>query len=254
VIQYLENFGYGKNQWAFRKRSSSRDLSLVCVSSWILCCCRGFKVALYFGDIKAAFDRVYKDYLLAKLHSIGVADTFIDFLNSYLEPRIGRVAVEGVLSDVFELADMVFQGTVLGPSLWNVFFHDVANEASCLGGKEQLFADDLTVSKAYATNITNEEIAADMTFTKKSVHAWGTRNRVEFDADKEHVLIMYLRHGERLFVKLFGCTIDAKLTMSLAVDQLVARVRPKVKALPRTRGMYSHADMMMQYKKLISGA
>ena len=99
----------------------------------------------------------------------------------------------------------------------------------------------------------NEEIAADMTFTKKSVHAWGTRNRVEFDADKEHVLIMHLRHGEGELVKLLGCTIDAKLTMSPAVDQLVARVRPKVKALLRTRGMYSHADMMMQYKTHIWG-
>ena len=103
------------------------------------------------AHIKAAFGRVYKDYLLAKLHSIGVADTFIDFLNSYLELRIGRVAVEGVLSDVFELADMVFQDIVFGPSLWNIFFHDVANEASCLEGKEQLSADDLTVSKAYET-------------------------------------------------------------------------------------------------------
>ena len=57
--------------------------------------------------------------MLAKLHSAGVADVSIDFLNSYLEPRIGQMAIEGVLSECITLADMVFQGTVLGPMLWN---------------------------------------------------------------------------------------------------------------------------------------
>ena len=44
--------------------------------------CRDMKVALYLGDISGAFDRVFKDYLLAKLHSAGVADIFLDFLNA----------------------------------------------------------------------------------------------------------------------------------------------------------------------------
>ena len=45
-------------------------------------------------------------------------------MNSYLLPREGRVRVEGALSDVMLLVDMVFQGTVLGPPLWNAFFAD----------------------------------------------------------------------------------------------------------------------------------
>ena len=70
-------------------------------------------------------------------------DTFIDFLNSYLLPSEGIVAVEGALSEAMLLCDMVFQGTVLGPALWNTFFSDVATEI-LLGTQEiNLYADDL---------------------------------------------------------------------------------------------------------------
>ena len=81
---------------------------------------------------------------------------YLDFLNSYLEPRIGHVAVEGVLSEVIDLTDTVFQGTVLGPTLWNVFFQDVTSAATAHGGEEQKSADDLSISKPYPLEVSND--------------------------------------------------------------------------------------------------
>ena len=122
LISFLEKHGYGNAQWAFRKESSARDLLLVLVSTWIRKICMGRKIGLYLSDIAGAFDRVDKDCLMLNFFSIGVSDQFLDFLNSYLEPRIGRVTVEGAYSDTFDLCNMIYQGTVLGPPLWNVFF------------------------------------------------------------------------------------------------------------------------------------
>ena len=96
------------------------------VMSWTLAICCGQKVGAYLSDISGAFDKVFKPYLLAKLQAAGIIADFLNFLDSYLEPRIGRVVVQGTASDDFELADSVFQGTVLGPTLWNVFFEDIA--------------------------------------------------------------------------------------------------------------------------------
>ena len=87
---------------------------------------------------------VYKDYLLAKLQTAGVGACFLNFLDPYLQPRKAIVAVEGVTSEEFEIANTVFQGTVLGPPLWNVFFSDVTQPASSTGGIPSLFADDLS--------------------------------------------------------------------------------------------------------------
>ena len=75
---------------------------------------------------------------MAKLYSAGVANIYLRFLDAYLEPRVGKVAVGGVISDLFVLEDMVFQGSVLGPALWNIFFQDVFHSAAWHGGTPQL--------------------------------------------------------------------------------------------------------------------
>ena len=64
--------------------------------------------------------------LISKLSQIGLPSTFLDFLNSYLLTRGGFVRVDGAVSEVMLLSNMVFQDTVLGPCLWNAFFGDVA--------------------------------------------------------------------------------------------------------------------------------
>ena len=96
-------------------------------------------MAVYLGDISGAFDRVYKEILMAKLFSIGLPDFFLVFLDASLSPRIGYVTVAGVLSDVFDLSNMVFQDTVLGPTLWNSFFSDIAFAVSSGGDEGRLF-------------------------------------------------------------------------------------------------------------------
>ena len=92
---------------------------------------------------------MFKPYLLAKLQNFGVGTAFLNFLDAYLSPREGRVVVQGSCSDPFEIANSVFQGTVLGPPLWNTFFSDVSAAARHTGGKEQMFADDLNVFREF---------------------------------------------------------------------------------------------------------
>ena len=57
--------------------------------------------------------------------------------------------MQGSASEEFVLEDTVFQGTVLGPPLWNSFSADVAKPASATGGKEGVFADDLNVFREF---------------------------------------------------------------------------------------------------------
>ena len=119
--------------------------------------CSGKKVGLYLSDISGAFDRVNRCLLLGKLAQIGLPDIFLDFLNSFLLPREGKVRVESALSDAFELANQVFQGTVLGPPLWNVFFGDAASDIPEGHQTANMFADDLTVH-TYVERVTTNVI------------------------------------------------------------------------------------------------
>ena len=153
LIAFLQARGFGDAQWAFRKQSSSRDLVTVSVARWVLRICQGSKVGIYLADISGAFDKVSRPLLLAKLAQLGVAEAFLGFLNSYLLSRQGYVAVEGVLSECMMLTDMVYQGIVLGPTLWNAFFSDIATYVPEDGQHCQIFADDLKVDAAVLLNI-----------------------------------------------------------------------------------------------------
>ena len=91
---------------------------------------RKLKVGIFLGDITAAFDRLAKDFLMATLQAAGIPDAMLDFLNVYLAERIGHIRVDGAVSDAIAFTDTVFQGTVLGPYLWNTFFANVSLAAS----------------------------------------------------------------------------------------------------------------------------
>ena len=54
-----------------------------------------------------------------KLRSSGLHEKGVKLLLSWLEDRISQIVVGGASSPEEILADSVFQGTVLGPPLWN---------------------------------------------------------------------------------------------------------------------------------------
>ena len=237
-----------QNQWAFTPGLSARDLVTASFLFWILAICTGNKIAAYLGDISGAFDRVYKDYLLAKLQAAGVGACFLNFLDSYLQPRKATVAVEGVTSEEFEIANTVFQGTVLGPPLWNVFFSDVTQPASSTGGSPSLFADDLSVFQKIDRFAKNSEIIRTMHVCRNRVHAWGRVNRVAFDPTKEHVVILHPIRVEGDPFKLLGCLVDCKLVMDQAIDKILSQVRPKRQSILRTKPHYCVTDLVNQFK------
>ena len=90
-----------------------------------------------------------------------------------------------------------------------------------------------------------------MSAYKASVHRWDVRNRVTFDASKEHIIVIHPSHGVGDDFKLLGCIIDVRLTMEPEIDWIVSRARPKINALRRTRGTYRIFDLIAQYKTYI---
>ena len=108
----------------------------------------GNKVGVYLSGIAAAFDRVFKQYMLAKCSRAGASDCFLAFLSEFLAPRRASVIVDGVSPDPFTIENMVFQGTHFGPPLWNIFFADVSGPTASNGAKPAKFADGLNTCES----------------------------------------------------------------------------------------------------------
>ena len=135
------------------------------------------------------------------------------------------------------LCDMVFQGTVLGPSLWNAFFGDVAI-AVPIGRQEiQLFADDLTGTTSCAVSVSNDILMFELRQMQHRTHEWGHHNQVTFDPSKEFFRVVHPREGVGDPFRMLGSRIDCQLTMVLCIEDILSKCRPKIRNLLRLKDM-----------------
>ena len=109
---------------------------------------------------------------------------------SWLEQRTAHVVVEGQFSDKMVLKNMVFQGTVLGPSLWNLFYEDARRAIHETGFEETVYADDLNGFKEFEHNASVVSVLADAKKCQTGLHKWGRANQVSFDPAKESAHIV----------------------------------------------------------------
>ena len=116
---------------------------------------------------------------------MGVPQYLVTVLSSWLERRKASVVLGGAASEEFELLNMLFQGTVLGPALWAIFFSDVCRALQQVGFEEVAFADDLSCQQDFPSSICDEMLWLAADRAQAAVHRWGRANSVHFDAAKE---------------------------------------------------------------------
>ena len=114
----------GHNQFADVKERGARDAVAYLVLAWLAAFREKASIALYMSDVSGAFDRVSACHLIEKLQAKGLPGDLINVVRSWLRQRRARVIVEGEESVSMTFENMVFQGTVWGPPLWNVFYAD----------------------------------------------------------------------------------------------------------------------------------
>ena len=155
----------------------------------------GNKIGIYLSDIAAAFDRVFKQYMLAKCRRAGASDCFLIFLSDFSAPRRASVIVDSVSSDPFTIEYMYF-----GPPLWNTFFADVSGPAASNGAKPAKSADGLNTYKSYPADTALKEVLSDLKRDQQAVHQWGAQNLFVFDPGTEVFAVVHPRsaHGPDL--------------------------------------------------------
>ena len=115
---------------------------------------------------------------------------------------------------------MVYQGTVLGPSLWNAVYSDSRRAIRATGFLEIIFADDLNAWKKYKPETAHETMFRDMGKCQTELHQWGEANIVVFDRGKEGMFTLSRKrpHGDNF--ELLGVNFDCKLVMHDTVHEL----------------------------------
>ena len=76
-------------------------------------------------DLSKAFDCLVHDLLIAKLHAYGFDLMSLKLIHSYLTNRFQRVKVNTSTSSWSEIKTGVPQGSILGPTLYNLNSNDL---------------------------------------------------------------------------------------------------------------------------------
>jgi hypothetical protein len=244
----LDTVAFGPNQFAYVPERGARDVLAHLVLVWLKAFVRKRKVALYSSDVSGAFDRVQLDRLVAKLRAKRLHPDIIAVIASWLRSRTAHVVVGGEKSNQFTLENMVYQGTVWGPPLWNTFFEDARKAIHELFYTEIVFADDLNAYREFGKDVPNATLLKSLELCQAELHSWGEANQVTFDHTKEsfHILSASEAHGGDF--RTLGVTFDVFLNMKEAVNEVVVEAGWKLKMLLRTRRYYNTADVVILYK------
>ena len=101
-------------------------------------------VLAVFLDIEKAYDMVWRNGLLIKLHKLGIQGNMLKWIRSFLSNRSFQVRIGNTLSDTFKIDNGIPQGSVISPILFAVMMNDLPSE---IGMENALFADNCAVWK-----------------------------------------------------------------------------------------------------------
>ena len=142
ISDHLDEFHVLDNaQHGFRKRRSCATQLINTLNDFADCLNKSEQIDAILLDFSKAFDKVDHEGLLLKLDHLGIRNSLLSWIRSFLIGRTQKVLVEGKASNPKPVISGVPQGTVLGPLFFLIYINDIS-EGLSKGTKLKLFADD----------------------------------------------------------------------------------------------------------------
>lgn len=127
-----------------------------------------------FGDYKRAYDSLHHSIIVACLQSMEVPMVFTRLVHSLLTTSVGRLLVNGVLSDPITISKGLGQGTGLAPLLWNICATPLSNYINSIPSLGVTILNTTVGISLYADDtvgVTSSE--ARIASLASHMHAWG---------------------------------------------------------------------------------
>jgi hypothetical protein len=233
------------------------------VDSWKLAIDKGEKVVCAFLDLRKAFDTINHKVLLNKLMKYGVKDREYDWFAYYLSGRSQFVSYQDVQSDKRSISYGVPQGSVLGPTLFNVYINGISYV--CENSNTFLYADDTEIHPSSKDiGIAERCVNEDLT----QVDDWLSRNGLISNHKKSEVMLIGSRYAisnardlqitlsgkilkQSRFFKYLGVYMDHLLKWNKQVNYITGRVCHKLTMLNRVSKFLSSSVLLRIYKQTI---
>jgi hypothetical protein len=199
---FVTNNLFSEYQYGFIKGRSAVLQLIRILNDWTKSIDAGNQVDIIYTDFEKAFDKVPHRRLLSKLHSYGVNNELINWIESYLCGRSQRVKINGETSVSRPVLSGIPQGSVLGPLLFVIFINDLPDV--CAGLCDIfLFADDAKLYKC----ISSESDADMLNLSFKNVLDWSEKWFMKLNLSKCKVLSVN-NIGSSIEKFKYGCEVS----------------------------------------------
>ena len=195
--------------------------------------------------MRKAFDIIDHDILISKLSKSGVTGNELKWFTSYLHERKQFVSCEGVESQWRLITHGVPQGSVLGPTLFNIHINGIAD--ACKDSEAALYSDDTEIhASSKDIDVAEQRVDQDL----ESIVMWWNQNGLISNHKKCEAMLIGSRYTvknarelqiildgnpmkQSEYYKHLGVYIDNCLTWNKHITYIKSRVYPKLKLLNR---------------------
>ena len=228
----------------FRKEMSAQNCLLFMVEKWRRHLDKYDKAGVLLTDLSKAFDCLWHDLLVAKLHAYGFDYQSLKLIYSYINDRFQRVRINASFSSWIKIIFGVPQRSILGPPLFNIYSNDIflflvldiAN-----------YADD---NSPFACGKNVPAVISQLEADASTLLNWIGSNGLKANPDKFHLLLSEKNRDLSIRVgsfniknsnteTLLGIKIDNKLTFDPHVSDICTKVSQKLHALSRVGHLMS---------------
>lgn len=154
-----------------------------------------------FFDVSGAFNDLWHDGLISRLVELKCPKEYIRIIRSFLHERTITLRDQGK-EITKRLKRGCPQGSILSPSLWNIFYDQLQGEVKRLDplASITLFADDMSISITCRNRKTAER---RMNKIVNCVQSWSEENFLTFNTSKTNaVLFSHLRRPTPINLKM----------------------------------------------------
>ena len=248
LTYYLESKGLiASYQSGFRKGRGTMD-PVVCLESDVRKALGNKEslVAVFF-DVEKAYDMMWKEGLLIRLHLAGVGGRVFNWIKDFLFGRAIQVKVGSELSDKLIVENGTPQGSVISPLLFIIMINEVFARIGPDIGKS-LYADDGALWKR-GRDI--QHLVRKIQEGIGDVEQWGYKWGFKFSIEKtKAVFFTRKKIGAGLRLKMYGeslenvgefrflgVTFDSKMTWAAHIRKIVDKCKKIINVMRCITGM-----------------
>ncbi len=190
ILYLLEDYLFtNSHQFGFKAGSGTEDAigyAQFCIGKALASCTGVKKAAVISLDVAKAFDRCPFALILRKLEQRSVPVPILRLLQSYFKDRTQLVRVGQSCSKEYAVPSGIGQGSLLGPSIFNVFIDDVFSQQWSSDLELIGYADDILVIAPIATVQDRARLQVDLNKIEQLYQSIG----LKLNAQKSKTLLV----------------------------------------------------------------